>query len=367
MSSTPSGPESSAQPASGSPADTLLAPPSSGVPDSRRVRGRRKIRLPVILFLLTCFSTYSAGCYQWFPVMFGSPWYAELKKGETYIEPDGKLAEAKKDGPVQVNWRSALRKNWRDGLTYMVCVMAALLFHEMGHFLMALRHRVRASLPFFIPFPVMVTGTMGAVIGMDPYKANRKEVFDIGLAGPLAGLVVIVPLVIYGLMTAEPVPVQPNMSGYGDPLLVKLLIPVVRDIDQMKAEYAEEHDQPEAVNMDFTFQINAIYMAGWVGMLVTGVNMMPVSQLDGGHVLFGLLGTWSRYAARGFLIAAIAAIIWFDAYQWTLMIILVMIIHPDHPPTADDTVKLGPLRWMLGFVSLSIPILCFTPFPFQFP
>jgi membrane-associated protease RseP (regulator of RpoE activity) len=297
--------------------------------------------------------------------VIGSPWQIEVQPGDTFIDHEGKTVTAQKAGPVIANWRSVLRFNWRDGVIYMVCVLSALLLHEMGHFLVALRHRVPASFPFFIPVPFMITGTMGAVIGMDPYKANRREVFDIGIAGPLAGLVLIIPLVIWGILIAKPVPEPPEPQGYGDPLLVKLLMPVVRDMEQIKQDYARQHNQPDAVNQKFTFQVNAVYMAGWVGMLVTGLNMMPVSQLDGGHVLYGLFGPASRYVARVILVAIIAAIVMFDAYQWTLMVILVVMIG-DHPPTADDTVKLGPLRWLLGFASLSIPVFCFPPFPIQF-
>lgn len=123
----------------------------------------------------------------------------------------------------------------------MVWVMAILLFHEMGHFLMTLRYKIPASLPFFIPIP-NVFGTFGAVIGMNPNQANRKEVFDIGIAGPLAGLVVTIPLLLYGLSVAQPTPEHPQARGYGDPLLVKLLIPLLHDIDEVKKEYAEKYN-----------------------------------------------------------------------------------------------------------------------------
>ena len=105
-------------------------------------------------------------------------------------------------------------------------------------------------------------------------------------------------------------------------------------------------------------------MAGWVGMLVTGLNMLPISQLDGGHVTYALFGRYSHWLARAVLIGAIAFMVMTNSYNWILMLILVTFIGTDHPPTADDTVKLGPVRWTLGLLSLSIPILCFTPFPF---
>ncbi|NIP84616.1 MAG: hypothetical protein GTO03_03305 [Planctomycetales bacterium] len=335
------------------------------LPPPLRPRRRRRVRLPLLLFLLTCISTYAAGCYQWFPTVVGSPWQIQVAAGDSYLDHEGQAVTAQKAGRVIASWQSVLRYNWRDGVLYMACVLGALLLHEMGHFLVAWRHRVPASFPYFIPVPFMITGTMGAVIGMDPYKANRREVFDIGIAGPLAGLVLIVPLVIWGIMIARPVPEPPEPRGYGDPLLVKMLMPLVRDMDQIKQDYARQHNQPDAVHQKFTFQVNAIYMAGWVGMLVTGLNMMPLSQLDGGHVLYGLFGPAARYLARIILLVIIVGIVLFEAYQWTLMLVLVILLG-DHPPTADDTVKLGPRRWLLGFASLSIPIFCFPPFPIQF-
>ena len=198
---------------------------------------------------------------------------------------------------------------------------------------------------------------------MNPNRANRKEVFDIGIAGPLAGLVLTIPLLLYGLSVAEPTPERPEARGYGDPLLVKLLIPLLHDLDDVKKDYAEKNNDPSALKKSFTFVVNPIYMAAWVGMLVTGLNMLPVSQLDGGHVSYTLFGPYARWVARGFMLAAMLFIVWTESYNWTLMLILVLLMGTDHPPTADDRVKLGPLRYGLGLVSLLIPVFCFTPFP----
>jgi membrane-associated protease RseP (regulator of RpoE activity) len=239
-----------------------------------------------------------------------------------------------------------VRQNWLDGLIFMACVMSVLLMHEMGHFLMTIRHRVPASYPYFIPMPVMITGTMGAVISMDGSRANRKELFDIGLAGPLAGLVLTIPMVIIGIMIANAGPVPRGAQHFGDPLLVQLLIPWLRNLPP-------GHE----------LQVNPIYMAGWVGMLITGLNMLPVSQLDGGHVSYAVLGPFARWLGRGFIIAAVLYIIWSGTINWVIMLVIVILIGVDHPPTADDTVKIGPLRWCLGLASLLIPIFCFTLVP----
>ena len=327
---------------------------------------RRRVLLPILLFSATCFTTFSAGCYRWnaweTPV-FGNPVQIEVQPGDSYTDLKGQQQIAKQRAVVWASWYDGLRYNCKTGVLYMVWVMAILLLHEMGHFLMTLRYKIPASFPFFIPVPFMVTGTMGAVIGMNPNRANRKEVFDFGIAGPLAGLVLTIPLLLYGLSVAEPTPERPEARGYGDPLLVKLLIPLLHDLDEVKKDYAEKNNDPSALKKSFTFVVNPIYMAAWVGMLVTGLNMLPVSQLDGGHVSYTLFGPYARWVARSFMLAAMLFIVWTESYNWTLMLILVLLMGTDHPPTADDRVKLGPLRYGLGLVSLLIPVFCFTPFP----
>lgn len=291
---------------------------------------RRRFWLPLSLFVATCATTFLAGCYNWHPAFLGERVFLFGRHGET----------------IALSIFDMVRIYWADGLTFMVCVMSVLMMHEMGHFLMTIRHRIPASYPYFIPMPIMITGTMGAVISMDGSKANRKELFDIGLAGPLAGLVLTIPLVIIGIMTATSGPVHPGQQHFGDPLLVQLLIPWLRTLPA-------GHE----------LHVNAIYMAGWVGMLITGLNMLPVSQLDGGHVAYAVLGPLSRWLGRALLITAICFILWARAWNWILMLLIVILIGMDHPPTADDTVEIGPARWLLGLVSLLIPIFCFTPVP----
>lgn len=274
---------------------------------------RRRVMLPLALFVTCCFTTFAAGVYQWdFQVL---------------------------------SWeglRANLAPHWRDGLMYMAAVMAVLLAHEMGHFVTTIRYHIAASFPFFIPMPLTMTGTMGAVIGMQGSQANRRQLFDIGLAGPLAGLALILPLLVAGILLGQPAP--PRDMHFGQPLLLKLLIAWLRP------------DLPHGTEL-----IHPFYMAAWVGLLVTGLNMLPISQLDGGHVIYGMLGRHSRWVARGLLLSAIGYMVAVDQYNWILMIVLVTLLGVDHPPTADDRVKIGPLRWIIGLASLSIPVLCFMP------
>lgn len=279
-------------------------------PPRRRPRPRR-VALPVMLFLLTCYSTYVAG--------------ATL------------LTHGALNNSYDLN-----------GLFYMGAVMGILLAHEMGHFVQALRYHVPASLPFFIPMPFTLIGTMGAVIGMQGSGANRKELFDIGLSGPWAGLIVAIPVTMVGILNANfVVPPPGTPSDFADPLMFQLLIPLLRPELPAGAELV----------------MNPFLMAGWVGMLITGLNMLPVSQLDGGHVTYALFGKRAHYIARGFLLFAAAYVVLSGHYVWTIMLVLVILIGSDHPPTANDRAPMGPLRWIIGVVSLIIPILCFMPNP----
>jgi membrane-associated protease RseP (regulator of RpoE activity) len=290
---------------------------------------RRRRLLPLVLFLLTCFFTFAAGTYHWQATIFG-------------FLPDPAQAD---HFDLQATW-AQMTEFWRDGVIYMACVMAVLLAHEMGHFLMTVRYRVPASYPIFIPVPIMITGTMGAVIGMEGFRANRRQLFDIGIAGPLAGLAVTVPLVWIGIKIGNHAPPQHGGFLFGDPLLARWLMHWLRP----------DIAPGEIITM------NPVYMAGWVGMFVTGLNMMPVSQLDGGHVIYALFLRRSRMLARGFLLFAIAFIIYSHQVGWTLMVVLITLIGVDHPRTADDTISLGPVRTILGLLSLALPVLCFTPY-----
>ncbi|MEM8680894.1 MAG: site-2 protease family protein, partial [Planctomycetota bacterium] len=245
-----------------------------------------------------------------------------------------------------IRWNVVAR--WGQGLAYMGGVLAILMTHEMGHFLMTLFYRIPASLPFLIPYPLSPSGTMGAVIMMAGYKANRKQIFDIGIAGPLAGLVVAIPLLYFGVQQLDmDVPARGGLA-FDCPLLMKWLFAVLRP-------------DAAAITQIYPSQMNPMLMAAWVGLLITGLNMCPISQLDGGHVIHALFLKRGRYVARGFLIFAICYVVFSGAYFWSVMIILVTLMGVDHPPTADDRVPLGWFRTVLGWASLTIPFLCFPP------
>jgi membrane-associated protease RseP (regulator of RpoE activity) len=306
------------------------------------VRYRRRATVPIILFLLTCASTFFAGATGWLPAehLFGG----ELDAFSPYF---------------QLTTRLAVLQHWQQGMIYMACVLAILLTHEMGHFVMTLIYRVRSTWPLFIPFPISPIGTMGAVIAMEGYRADRRQIFDIGLAGPLAGLVVAIPIMWVGAAQLD-LTRPPGDHSFGLPLVVQYLM------HQMHPGNPQAHD---AIGIN---QLNPYFMAGWVGLLVTGLNMLPVSQLDGGHVTYALFGRKAHWIARLFMLAVfiymgLSSYLTRSFPPWMLMAVLVMLMGTDHPPTRDDTVPLGWFRIALGALSLLIPVFCFAPNLIQFP
>ncbi len=291
-------------------------------------RWKRRWRLPIILFLLTSASTFWVGANIWFPTYF---------------------LEMSSTGGSWMPVRETLVAHWADGLIYMAAVLAILLTHEMGHFLATVRYRIPASLPIFLPFPISPIGTFGAVIGMDGTRANRREMFDIGLAGPLAGLVVALPIVWFGLAGLD---FETPVHG---PFAIELPLGM-----RMILDYLQPAGYQSGAQVVYS-QLTPLFMAGWVGLLITGINMIPVSQLDGGHVMYTLLGRRAHWIARGFMVLAIAYIVFTDNWNLVVMVFLILLMGTDHPPTRDDNARLGPLRVVLGFSSLLIPLLCLAP------
>ncbi len=305
----------------GLPLDSLPPLPELQASDLRSAP-RRRVVLPILLFIATSLSTFWVGATNW--------------------------------RPQSVDWTTSVQQvvvnHWQQGLTYMGAVLAILLTHEMGHFLQTVRYGIPASYPLCIPVPFSLIGTMGAVISMDGMRANRKQIFDIGVAGPLAGLVVAAPILFFGVKQLDlGTPAAPNDIQLYNPVIVRWMI------EWMHPQWAAN------ASWVSVSQLNPFFMAGWVGMLITGLNMMPVSQLDGGHTIYALFGRDAYKIARAFIIVAIAYVVLNleQAAIWTPMLILVILLGIHHPPTADDTVELDDFRWLLGVASMSIPILCF--------
>jgi membrane-associated protease RseP (regulator of RpoE activity) len=284
----------------------------------------RRIGLPLFLFLVTCASTFIAG-FIYSDHLQQAWWLAIL------------------DGHLPEGWRPAIRV----GLLYSGAVMTILLCHEMGHFLQALRYGVYASLPYFIPMPLTPIGTFGAVIGMEPRRGDRKAVFDIGISGPLAGLVPTFIFLALGLRWSHFAPTPPGDFVLGQPLLMQFMTHcIVGTI-------------PEKLGL----ALHPFAFAGWVGLLITSINLIPIGQLDGGHVLYGMFREKAHTASIVVLVLAISASIALRLMQWWLMLGLITFLGTRHPPTADDSVPLGAGRYVLGILTLAFLFLGFTPVP----
>ena len=309
-------------------ADRWQAPPTE------YYRPQRRTRLPIVLFVLTCMSTFWVGVHRW-----TLEWFAPL-------------AELLFAGN-SIEFRRALLANWDCGLIYMLAVMTILLLHEFGHFFATVYYRVPASYPFFLPFPFNPLGTMGAVIGMQGNSADRKQIFDIGIAGPLAGLVAAIPIAYIGVSQLDLT--GPNYGGLG------FRLPMVMDW------FAHLSNVPgyETGDLVWLNQLNPLFVAGWFGMLITGLNMMPIGQLDGGHVTYTLFGKAAHVIAQLTIVLAIAYMVYYSSIGLVVMVVLVVLMGPNRPPTLDDSVPLGPFRYLLGLASLAIPVLCFPPRIFE--
>ena len=185
------------------------------------------------------------------------------------------------------------------------------------------------------------------------YSADRKQIFDIGIAGPLAGLVAAVPIAYFGVSQLDLTTAPLGGIGFRLPLLMDWFA---------VATEVPGYESGEPVWMS---QLNPLFVAGWVGMLITGLNMMPVGQLDGGHITYALFGKFAHTIAQATIVFAIAFMVYHQNYMLAIMVVLVLLMGTNHPRTRDDSVRLGWFRWTLGLVSLVIPILSFPPLIFK--
>lgn len=234
------------------------------------------------------------------------------------------------------------------GLPFSVTLLSILLFHEFGHYFASKRNNVKATLPYFIPAPSFI-GTFGAFIKMKSPIINKKSLMEIGASGPIAGFLVAVPALIYGLMTSQVLESVPGSGIHlGDSLLMMLLTNIIHP----------------AVPEGYDIYLNSVAFAGWIGLLVTALNLMPIGQLDGGHIAYSLFGKKSELIAK-WAFAPLIPLGYFS-YNWVLWAILIFFfVKLKHPPVVDEDAPLKPFHRKLGYISLGIFILTFTPVPFS--
>ncbi len=246
-------------------------------------------------------------------------------------------------------WIGFLGSGLIGGLWYAGGIMLILTAHETGHYLAAKKHGVPATLPFFIPLPLPPFGTLGAVIKMRGYVPNRRALLDIGAAGPLAGLIITIPAIIAGVYFSEITAGAKNggeLLILGDPLIFQIAGRLI-------------HGPLEPGRH---ILIHPLGYAGWVGLFVTALNLLPVGQLDGGHIVYALFYRKSALVNKIFYSGLVFIFLFFYAGWIVLLVLLAIFRH--HPPTIDDSVSLDTKRRVLGFIMLAVFILSFTPVPF---
>jgi membrane-associated protease RseP (regulator of RpoE activity) len=279
----------------------------------------------VILFALTVVST----------TLVGAEHYA------------GYLAEFRSEAPPL-----SLSRYLLGGLVYSFTILGILGAHEMGHYVACRIYRVDASLPYFLPAPLLV-GTMGAFIRIRQTIPNKRALFDIGVAGPIAGFVVAAPALVIGLALSNTARIPEAFSGFelGEPLLFRI------------TAWLFFADVPSG----YSINLHPIGFAAWFGLFATALNLFPVGQLDGGHIAYAVLGRRATYVT---LAAGLSAVLLtFVSRSWLfpaiMMVVMIVLFGPRHPRTADEAEPLDRGRLLVALFALIIFVLCFTPAPIE--
>ena len=269
--------------------------------------------LHIVLFVATFLTTLTAGA---------------LQKGINIINEPGRIIE---------------------GLPFAGTLMTILLCHELSHYIASKKHHTKATLPYFIPAPSII-GTFGAFIKMKSPIVTRKALIDIGASGPIAGFAVSVIACIVGLSMSEVIslPQADGALNLGDSILFSFLSKVVIGV----------------TSDNYDILLHPVAFAGWIGLFVTSLNLIPIGQLDGGHIAFAILGERHKYISVILVvILAIMGIFYWEG--WALWAILMLILGIKHPPVIYWEVPIDRKRRFVGFLSLIIFIVTFIPLPFR--
>lgn len=300
------------------PEPTQVWPPVCEPPKAWGPPGPRRLLLHAALFLATMLTTMAAGAFQSGVNLFDEPW-------QIY-----------------------------QGAPFAVSILSILAAHEMSHFLTSRQHRLDVTLPFFLPgppFPPPLPGTFGALIRIRSPILDKRTLVDVGCSGPLAGILVAVPVLVVGLLLS---PVKTLPAGategiqLGEPLLFKLVCWLT-----LGPLGADDH-----------VIMHPVAFAGWLGLLITALNLLPVGQLDGGHVIYALFPNWHRRISIACLV--ILAVFGILTWQgWLLWATILTVMGVRHPPPYCDWIPLDSRRKILGVLTIVVFVLTFTPMPFN--
>jgi membrane-associated protease RseP (regulator of RpoE activity) len=307
-----------------------------------RARRRERWGLHLLLFLATLYTVTFSGA-----VLSGAIPYSGLLTFFTSGYPGS-------PGFLQA---------WSAGLSFSLPLLAILLCHELGHYTVARHYQVDVSPPYFIPAPMLPTliGTMGAFIRLRSVLSDRRQLLDVGVAGPIAGFLVALPVLIVGLLLSHPALPAENVRGlavyFGADETPQILLGdslVTLGLRQLLFGHAS------------LITVHPVAFAGWVGMFVTMLNLLPISQLDGGHILYAALPHWHRRIAFGFwLLVFVLGWYWRGWLVWLVLVLALSRGRLGHPPVLAADRPLPRSRRALAWAALALFIATFAPVPFR--
>ncbi|OGW45889.1 MAG: hypothetical protein A2Y66_08295 [Nitrospirae bacterium RBG_13_41_22] len=235
------------------------------------------------------------------------------------------------------------------GLPFALTLMTILLVHELSHYFASKKHHTKATLPYFIPAPTII-GTFGAFIKMKSPIMTRKALVDIGASGPIAGFIISVIVSMIGLSLSKVVAIGETKGalGLGDSLLFSFLSDMILNYQPGFQDIA----------------LHPVAFAGWIGLFVTSLNLIPIGQLDGGHIAYALLGE-KHFLLSNILVATMVLLGLLLWEGWTIWAVLLIILGLRHPPVLQWEVPLDTKRRFIGWVSLTIFVFTFIPVPFK--
>jgi membrane-associated protease RseP (regulator of RpoE activity) len=234
----------------------------------------------------------------------------------------------------------------RLGLSFSLPVLIILFVHEMGHYLACRHYGLPSTLPYFLPLPA-VLGTLGAFIRIRAPIRSKRELFDVGAAGPFAGFLALLPFLLYGVAMSRPAPLRLAAGA-------SRLVP-----GQCLAMELASRIFHGPLGDGVALRLHPFALAAWFGLLATAINLLPLGQLDGGHILYAAAGRWQRRLALPLWLAlALAGVLWGG---WLLWCVAIFVMGLYHPPVLDEAQPLDNRRRALAVVALVVLVLCFTP------
>ena len=299
--------------------------PSVWIAPPPRPKFQHRYRRHLVFFLLTFFTTSFAAAFGYFWAVIGA--------GNPFA--------------------AFTFETFQNGLWYSIPLLTILGAHEFGHYAYCRVHSVDATLPYFIPAPIPLTGTLGAVIRIKEAFPSKKALFDIGVAGPIAGFVALLPVLYLGITLSEVVnlPEDEPVLFFGEPLLFQAM--------------AWLHFGALPEGMDIA--LHPTGFAAWWGMLATALNLLPFGQLDGGHIAYAVLGRRSAWISGSTLVAVV--LLTAQSSSWiamtVMLLIMAMLLGVSHPRIADEETPLDPTRRMIALFALVMFVICFTPIPIE--